>query len=95
MDKLPETATPTPWYQDEAYWLPEIPDRRSNSVWLALDDVTLESGCMWFVPGSHRQPTTVSANVASSSSESDDRWHSSFGPITSNRTGPTNTGPAR
>jgi phytanoyl-CoA hydroxylase len=57
MDKLPGTATPTPWHQDEAYWLPEIPDRRSFSVWLALDDAEVENGCMWFVPGSHNQPT--------------------------------------
>jgi phytanoyl-CoA hydroxylase len=57
MDKLPGTATPTPWHQDEAYWLPDIPDRRSFSVWLALDDAEIENGCMWFVPGSHREPT--------------------------------------
>lgn len=57
MDKLPGTATPTPWHQDEAYWLPGIPDRRSFSVWLALDDADIENGCMSFVPGSHNQPT--------------------------------------
>lgn len=57
MDKLPHTATATPWHQDEAYWLPGIPDRRSLSVWLALDEATVENGCMWFVPGSHAEPT--------------------------------------
>jgi phytanoyl-CoA hydroxylase len=57
MDKLPHTATATPWHQDEAYWLPGIPDRRALSVWLALEEVTVESGCMAFVPGSHAQPT--------------------------------------
>ncbi|MBN36045.1 MAG: phytanoyl-CoA dioxygenase [Rhodospirillaceae bacterium] len=57
MDKLPGAATPTPWHQDQAYWLPDIPDRRSLSVWLALENVTVESGCMAFVPGSHTEPT--------------------------------------
>lgn len=57
MDKLAFTATETPWHQDEAYWLPGIPDRRSLSVWLALDEARVENGCMWFVPGSHAAPT--------------------------------------
>ena len=30
----------TPWHQDEAYWLPDIPDRRALSIWLALDEAT-------------------------------------------------------
>jgi len=44
----------TPWHQDEAYWdFP--PSRRSHSlsVWMPLDDVTVDSGCMQFLPGSH------------------------------------------
>jgi len=23
------------------------------AVWIALEDVTLENGCLWFIPGSH------------------------------------------
>ncbi|MCH8977882.1 MAG: phytanoyl-CoA dioxygenase family protein [Armatimonadetes bacterium] len=40
------------WHQDEAY----IPtrDRSLTGVWLALDDATLENGCLWVVPGSHK-----------------------------------------
>ncbi len=42
-----------PWHQDEAYW--EFAERcHSLSVWMPLDDVTVDSGCMQFVPGSHR-----------------------------------------
>jgi len=26
-------------------------------IWVALDDATLENGCMWGVPGSHKNPT--------------------------------------
>ena len=57
MDKPPETAAETPWHQDAAYWLPDMPDRRALSVWLALDVATVDNGCMWYVPGSHREPT--------------------------------------
>lgn len=53
IDKLPHTNTPTPWHQDEAYWV-DMPDKRAVSCWLALDDVVKENGCMWFVP---TQPT--------------------------------------
>jgi hypothetical protein len=43
----------TPWHQDEAYWPPEtVPT--SLSVWMPLDEATVESGCMHFIPGSHR-----------------------------------------
>ena len=27
-------------------------------LWFPLDDATLENGCLWFVPGSHRRPVT-------------------------------------
>jgi ectoine hydroxylase-related dioxygenase (phytanoyl-CoA dioxygenase family) len=42
----------TPWHQDQAYWDPEF-DYNSLSVWIPLQDVNVENGCMWFVPGSH------------------------------------------
>ncbi len=37
------------WHQDMAYW-PETPDTRTATVWLAIDDSTLDNGCMRFVP---------------------------------------------
>ncbi|MBI2302690.1 MAG: phytanoyl-CoA dioxygenase family protein [Armatimonadetes bacterium] len=43
----------TPWHQDEAYWDPTL-DYRSISIWMPLGDATVENGCLWFVPGSHR-----------------------------------------
>lgn len=52
IDKLPHTNTPTPWHQDEAYWI-DMPDKRAVSCWVALDNVQKENGCMWFVPTSH------------------------------------------
>lgn len=43
----------TPWHQDEAYWNPEL-QYNALSVWIPLQDATLENGCMHFIPGSHR-----------------------------------------
>jgi len=45
----------TPWHQDEAYWAPEF-DYHAVGTWAPLDDVTIENGCLWFVPGSHHGP---------------------------------------
>ena len=40
------------WHQDEIY----IPTRDRSLVggWIALDDATIENGCLWVVPGSHK-----------------------------------------
>jgi hypothetical protein len=40
------------WHQDEIY----IPtrDRSLIGAWIAIDDATIENGCLWIVPGSHR-----------------------------------------
>ena len=42
-----------PWHQDEAYWDPAF-RYRALGCWLTLDPATPESGCLRFVPGSHR-----------------------------------------
>jgi phytanoyl-CoA hydroxylase len=40
------------WHQDERF----IPtrDRSLCGAWIALDDATVENGCLWVLPGSHR-----------------------------------------
>ncbi|MEO0563200.1 MAG: phytanoyl-CoA dioxygenase family protein [Chloroflexota bacterium] len=40
------------WHQDEDF----IPtrDRSLVGAWIALDDATVENGCLWIIPGSHR-----------------------------------------
>lgn len=55
INKAPGTATPTPWHQDAAYWV-DLPDKRAASIWVALDDAEVDSGCMWYVRGSHLGP---------------------------------------
>lgn len=43
----------TPWHQDEAYW-DEDYLHNSVSIWMPLQEATVENGCMWFMPGTHK-----------------------------------------
>jgi phytanoyl-CoA hydroxylase len=45
-------GNPTAWHLDNPYW--SFHSRQSISIWIALEDATLENGCMWFIPGTHR-----------------------------------------
>lgn len=40
----------SPWHQDWSYWY----GSHKYSVWIALDDATVENGCLKIVPGTHR-----------------------------------------
>ncbi len=48
--KLPGGDATEP-HQDLAYW--PMLDRNAGTIWIALDEVTIEMGAMQFVPGSH------------------------------------------
>ena len=45
-------ANPTAWHLDNPYWSFHSPD--ALSIWIALDDVTLQNGCVHYLPGSHK-----------------------------------------
>jgi len=50
-DKLPFDQNATPAHQDGFYW-----NRKPNigcSLWIALDPVDRENGCLWYARGSH------------------------------------------
>lgn len=49
----PPGGVEKPYHQDSAYFKIEPTDL--VTAWMALDDVTLENGCLWVVPGSHDQ----------------------------------------
>jgi phytanoyl-CoA hydroxylase len=51
MMKPPRHGSAKPYHQDSAYWSIDPPEL--VSVWMALDDATLENGCMRVLPGSH------------------------------------------
>ena len=51
--KPPKIGSKTPWHQDGNYW--PIHPLSTCSVWIALDDSTIENGCLKFVAGSHKE----------------------------------------
>ncbi|HAI10120.1 MAG TPA: phytanoyl-CoA dioxygenase family protein [Phycisphaerales bacterium] len=40
------------WHQDE-YYIPTR-DRSLTGAWIAMDDATVQNGCLWVIPGSHK-----------------------------------------
>jgi phytanoyl-CoA hydroxylase len=50
--KQPRDSGATAWHQDLPYW--PMKQTTALSCWMALDDVTVENGCMHFIPGSHK-----------------------------------------
>ena len=52
--KDPYVGRITPWHEDSAYWNGRF-DKYDKivTIWLALDDVTKENGCMRVIAGSH------------------------------------------
>jgi len=41
------------WHQDYSYWTRTKP-LQHLTAWIALDDTTMENGCLRYVPGSHK-----------------------------------------
>jgi ectoine hydroxylase-related dioxygenase (phytanoyl-CoA dioxygenase family) len=41
------------WHQDYSYWTRTIPIAHIT-CWCALDDATIENGCLHYIPGSHK-----------------------------------------
>lgn len=46
-------ADATAWHQDNPKW--SFTSEHAISIWVALDDVTLQNGCLFFLPGTHRK----------------------------------------
>jgi phytanoyl-CoA hydroxylase len=49
--KKPETKKDFPWHQDNGYT--PIEPEQYLTCWIALEDATIENGCIW--PGTHKQ----------------------------------------
>ena len=54
------------WHQDE-YYIPTR-DRSLTGAWIALDEATVDNGCLWVIPGSHR-PAAIRPRVPCRSDE--------------------------
>jgi len=59
--KMPRDSKPTPWHQDWPYW--PMNETGALSIWIALDDVDENNGCMMFVPKSQRLKNLKSINL--------------------------------
>lgn len=62
VSKPPQARTELPWHQDNGY-TPLVPEEYVT-CWLALDDAEVDNGCLWVIPGSHRQGTLRHQNGA-------------------------------
>ncbi len=62
------------WHQDEFY----IPtrDRSLIGAWTAMDDATIENGCLWVLPGSHRRGYLYPQRYHENPDEFDFAWES-------------------
>ncbi|MBA2760372.1 MAG: phytanoyl-CoA dioxygenase family protein [Segetibacter sp.] len=61
--KPPKKGGVVAWHQDYSYWTRTKPVAHIT-CWCALDDATIENGCIQYIPGSHRWgllPKTVIA----------------------------------
>lgn len=54
------------WHQDE-YYIPTR-DKSLIGVWIAIDDATIDNGCLWIIPGSN-QGGYIMKRVPSNSTE--------------------------
>lgn len=54
ISKPPFKGKATPWHEDSSYWKGRISTMEGIcTVWLAMDKVMVENGCMRVIPGSH------------------------------------------
>jgi ectoine hydroxylase-related dioxygenase (phytanoyl-CoA dioxygenase family) len=54
-------ANPTNLHLDDPYW--SFHSRHAITVWIALEDATLENGCLCFCPGSHKFATYENISI--------------------------------
>ena len=59
--KPARTGKKTPWHQDANYW--PMKPAHTCTAWIALDDATLENGCLQVIPGSHRNERSFKHNI--------------------------------
>jgi phytanoyl-CoA hydroxylase len=63
----PPWGNPTAWHLDNPYW--SFTSRDAISIWVALDDATLENGCLYFIPGTHKLATYDNVGIGQNMSD--------------------------
>ncbi len=67
--KPPGKGLVVPWHEDSSYWGDTLKPHKVMTIWLAIDDSTVENGCMRVIPGTHHggfseyEPVSREANV--------------------------------
>jgi hypothetical protein len=54
ISKPPGHGLIVPWHEDSAYWGKRLDPMEVVTVWLGIDNSTVENGCMRVMPGTHR-----------------------------------------
>jgi phytanoyl-CoA hydroxylase len=65
LTKLPHSPSVCHWHQDDAYYTEVVNSDTRMSIWVPLQDTDEKNGCLWIVPGSHKQglqPYTIQKN---------------------------------
>jgi ectoine hydroxylase-related dioxygenase (phytanoyl-CoA dioxygenase family) len=57
----PPYGNHTAFHMDNPFW--SFHSKDAISIWVALDDATLANGCLWYLPGTHREATFESAGI--------------------------------
>ena len=60
-------ANATAFHRDVPYW--SFDSRQAISVWVALDDATLQNGCLYFLPGSQHLTDFVPSGIGENMGE--------------------------
>jgi phytanoyl-CoA hydroxylase len=55
--KQPQIGGEVGWHQDGSFFVTDPPS--VTTFWFALEDATLDNGCLWVEPGGHRGPRGV------------------------------------
>lgn len=51
----PPYGNHTGFHLDNPFW--SFYSKDAISIWVALDDATIENGCLWYLPGTHKEAT--------------------------------------
>jgi ectoine hydroxylase-related dioxygenase (phytanoyl-CoA dioxygenase family) len=57
----PAWGNPTSWHLDNPYW--SFTSSHSLSIWIALEDATYENGCLYFLPGTHKESSGFNPGI--------------------------------
>ena len=65
-------ANATAWHLDTPFW--SFSHREALSIWIALEDVTIQNGCLYFMPGSNHDTKFDKPGIAASMGDIFDKY---------------------